>query len=91
MSTGSFIDQPIRRPGESRQFEPAMQLDQRLRERGVLDAFICAAQGQPARAAHTMLRTGAPDEQPRRVDCAHVDHRQATEVVCAPHGGLGHR
>ncbi len=62
-------DHPIRTLNDLRQFEAAMPLDQRLPERSVLDVFIAAAQRQPERTAITMLSTGAPDEQPRRVNC----------------------
>jgi len=48
-------------------FEAEMTLDQRLPERSVLDVFIGGAARQPNRTALTMLMTGAPDEQPRRV------------------------
>jgi fatty-acyl-CoA synthase len=62
-------DHPIRTLSELQQFEAAMPLDQRLPERSVLDVFIAAAERQPERTAITMLMTGAPDEQPRRVNC----------------------
>ena len=45
-----------------------MPLEQRLPERSVLDVFIHSAARQPERMALTMLMTGAPDEQPRRVN-----------------------
>ncbi len=48
-------------------FEAEMPLEQRLLERSILDVFIGAAARQPDRPALTMLMTGAPDEQPRRV------------------------
>jgi len=48
-------------------FESEMPLAQRLPERSVLDVFIGGAQRHPDRTALTMLMTGAPDEQPRRV------------------------
>ncbi len=62
-------DHPIRTLDELRQFEAALPLDQRLPERSVLDVFIEAARRQPERTAITMVMTGAPDEQARRVDC----------------------
>jgi fatty-acyl-CoA synthase len=62
-------DHPIRTLDELRQFEAALPLDQRLPERSVLDVFIEAARRQPLRTAITMVITGAPDEQGRRVDC----------------------
>ncbi len=45
-----------------------MPLEQRLTERSILDVFIGAAERQPERTAITMLLSGAPDEQPRRVN-----------------------
>jgi fatty-acyl-CoA synthase len=48
-------------------FEAEMTLEERLPERSVLDVFIASAARQPDRTALTMLVTGAPDEQPRRV------------------------
>lgn len=48
-------------------FEAEMPLDQRLPERSVLDVFIGGAERHPNHTALTMLMTGAPDEQPRRV------------------------
>jgi fatty-acyl-CoA synthase len=47
--------------------EAEMTLEQRLPERSVLDVFTTSAAQQPDRIALTMLMTGAPDEQPRRV------------------------
>jgi fatty-acyl-CoA synthase len=47
--------------------EAEMTLEQRLPERSVLDVFTTGAARQPDRIALTMLITGAPDEQPRRV------------------------
>ena len=49
-------------------FEAAMTLDQRLLERSVFDVFSGAAAQWPERTAITMLMTGAPDEQPRRLN-----------------------
>ena len=49
-------------------FETEMTLEQRLPERSVLDVFIAGAARQPDRTALTLLMTGAPDEQPRRVN-----------------------
>ena len=67
-----FSDPPIRTLQDLRQFEAAMPLEQRLTERSVLDVFIGAAARQPERTAITMLMTGAPDEQPRRVTYAQL-------------------
>ena len=61
-------DHTIQDMGSLVQFEAAMPLDQRLSERSVLDVFIGVATSQPTRTAITMLMSGAPDEQPRRVN-----------------------
>jgi len=60
-------DQPIRSLDDLARFEAAMPLPQRLPERSVLDVFVGTAACDPDRTAITMLITGAPDEQPRRV------------------------
>ncbi len=44
-----------------------MPLEQRLPERSILDVFIAQAKVQPDHTAITMIMSGAPDEQPRRV------------------------
>jgi fatty-acyl-CoA synthase len=67
-----FSEDPIRTLNDLRAFEAAMTLTQRLPERSVLDVFIGAAARQPERTAITMLMTGAPDEQPRRVNYAQL-------------------
>jgi fatty-acyl-CoA synthase len=51
-------------------FEAEMPLEERLPERSVMDVFIGAAARHPDSIALTMLKTGAPDEQPRRVSYA---------------------
>ncbi len=61
-------DQPIRTRSDLQRFEAEMPLAQRLPERSILDVFIGTAQRAPERTAITMLTTGAPDEQPRRVN-----------------------
>jgi fatty-acyl-CoA synthase len=60
-------DQPIRSLDDLSRFEAAMTLEERLPERSVLDVFIGSAARHPDSTAVTMLMTGAPDEQPRRV------------------------
>ena len=67
-----FSSQPIRTLADLRQFEAAMPLGQRLPERSVLDVFTGAAARQPERIALTMLMSGAPDEEPRRVNYAQL-------------------
>jgi fatty-acyl-CoA synthase len=57
----------IRNPADIARVEAEMTLDERLPERSVLDVFVAAAARQPDRTALTMLMTGAPDEQARRV------------------------
>ena len=61
-------DHPIRTRGDLQRFEAEMPLARRLPERSILDVFIGTAQRAPERTAITMLTTGAPDEQPRRVN-----------------------
>ncbi len=61
-------DRPIGERGILTQFEAEMTLARRLPERSVLDVFVAAAARQPERIAITMLMSGAPDEQPRRVN-----------------------
>ena len=63
-----FSDEPIRTREDIRRFEMELTLDERLPERSVLDVFISSAARHPNATAITMLMTGAPDEQPRRVE-----------------------
>ncbi len=58
---------PIRTQQDLRNFETELPLGERLPERSVFDVFTGAAGRQPDAPAITMLMTGAPDEQPRRV------------------------
>ena len=58
----------IRTREDLERFEAEMTLDQRLPERSILDVFIASAKQHPTSTAITMLMTGAPDEQPRRID-----------------------
>jgi fatty-acyl-CoA synthase len=60
-------DEPIRSRDDLERFEAELTLEQRLPERSILDVFIASAARQPDATAITMLMTGAPDEQPRRV------------------------
>lgn len=57
----------VRNPDDLARFEAEMTLAQRLPERSILDVFIAGAARWPDRAALTMLMSGAPDEQARRV------------------------
>lgn len=59
--------QPIRTKGDLDRFETDMSLDERLPEQSILDVFINSAARDPDATAMTMLMTGAPDEEPRRV------------------------
>jgi len=61
-------DLPIRNRDDLTRFETELTLEQRLPERSILDVFIGAAERQPERTAITMLMSGAPDEQPRRIN-----------------------
>jgi fatty-acyl-CoA synthase len=58
---------PIRSRDDLARFETEMTLEQRLPERSIFDVFTASAAQHPKAAAITMLMTGAPDEQPRRV------------------------
>ena len=62
-----FGDQQIDNRDGLTRFESEMPLAQRLPERSILDVFIAAAEHGPDRTAITMLMSGAPDEEPRRV------------------------
>ncbi|MCP4184159.1 MAG: acyl-CoA synthetase, partial [Hyphomicrobiales bacterium] len=60
--------EPIQNHVDLERFENELTLEQRLPEHSILDVFITSAAQQPNATAITMLMTGAPDEQPRRVD-----------------------
>lgn len=64
----NFGSEPIRAHDDLQRFEAELTLEQRLPERSILDVFSSSAARQPNATAITMLMTGAPDEQPRRVD-----------------------
>ncbi len=57
----------IRTRDDLARFEAEMPLAERLPERSVLDVFIGAAVRHPEHTALTVLVSGTPDEQPRRV------------------------
>ncbi len=61
-------DERIQTREDIARFEAEMTLEQRLPERSILDVFTASATRHPTATAITMLMTGAPDEQPRRVD-----------------------
>lgn len=58
---------PVRTLADIRHFEAELTLEERLPERSVLDVFSASAARSPDATAITMLMTGAPDEEPRRV------------------------
>ncbi len=62
-----FSEQPICTLDDIKRFEAELSLEQRLPERSILDVFTAGAERQSERTAITMLMSGAPDEQPRRV------------------------
>ena len=62
-----FPETCIRGRGDLARFEAEMPLEQRLPERSILDVFEGTAARLPDRTALTMLMTGTPDEQARRV------------------------
>jgi len=57
----------IRTRADLERFEAAMSLDDRLPERSILDVFVASAERDADAKAITMLMTGAPDEEPRKV------------------------
>lgn len=57
----------IRTRADLERFEAAMTLDERLPERSILDVFAASAERDSDATAITMLMTGAPDEEARRV------------------------
>lgn len=57
----------IRTKADLDRFETEMTLAERLPEQSILDVFVASAARAPDATAMTMLMTGAPDEQPRRV------------------------
>ena len=61
-------DEPIRTRDDLDRFETGMTLEERLPEHSIFDVFKTCAEKHPNATAITMLMTGAPDEQPRRVD-----------------------
>ncbi len=63
---------PIQTDADVRRFEAEMSLDDRLPEKSVLDVFIQMAERIPEATAITMLMTGAPGEEPRRVSYAQL-------------------
>jgi fatty-acyl-CoA synthase len=70
MTTGT--GHPLRTLADRAAFEAALPLDARLPGRSVFDVFLRAAARDPGRTAITMLMSGAPDEQPRRVSYAEL-------------------
>lgn len=60
-------NEPIRTRDDLERFKTEMTLEQRLPENSILDVFGASAARQPDATAITMLMTGAPDEEPRRV------------------------
>ena len=61
-------EKSIRDRDDIARFEAEMSLAERLPERSVLDVFEGTAARLPERTALTMVMSGAPDEQARRVD-----------------------
>lgn len=62
----------VRNRDDIARFEAEVPLAQRLPERSVLDVFVDAASKWPERTALTMLMSGEPDEQPRRVSTSEL-------------------
>jgi fatty-acyl-CoA synthase len=61
-------EHPLRTLEDVLRFEAAAPLEQRLPGRCVFDVFVASAQRFPEATAITMVMTGAPDEEPRRVN-----------------------
>jgi fatty-acyl-CoA synthase len=68
----SWSEYPLRTLDDVARFEAEMPLEQRLPGRSVFDVFIAAAQRDPQATAITMVMTGAPDEEPRRIGYAEL-------------------
>ncbi len=68
----SWTEHPLRTLEDVARFEAAGPLEQRLPGRSVFDVFVAAAQRFPKATAITMVMTGAPDEEPRRVNYAEL-------------------
>ena len=63
----NWVDAPLRTLADVRRFEQEKPLVDRLPGPSVFDVFRASAEKFGDRIALTMLMTGAPDEQPRRV------------------------
>jgi fatty-acyl-CoA synthase len=63
----SVTDRPLRTLDDVVRFESAMPLEARLPGPSVFDVFVASAARHPERTAITMVMSGAPDEDPRRV------------------------
>jgi fatty-acyl-CoA synthase len=69
-------NRPLRTREDLMLFEAELTLEQRLPERSIYDVFTASAASHAEHTAVTMLMTGAPDEQPRR-----VSYRQLLALV----------
>jgi fatty-acyl-CoA synthase len=61
-------DQPIRSQADIDAYVAQAPLEARLPGRSIFDVFTASTARDPGRNAITMVMTGAPDEQPRRVN-----------------------
>ena len=68
----SLTDLGVRHREDIARLEAEMPLARRLPERSILDVFIGNAARDAERAALTLLMSGAPDEQPRRVSAGEL-------------------
>jgi len=82
MSNGAVAT--LRTAEDIARFEAELPLEARLPGRSVFDVFVAGAQRQPERTALTMLMSGAPDEQPRRVSYAQLLAWCAGPPTCLP-------
>lgn len=65
-------EDPLRTLDDVARFEAALPLEKRLPGRSIFDVFVAAAERDPKATAITMVMTGAPDEEPRRVNYAEL-------------------
>lgn len=65
-------EDPLRALDDVARFEAALPLEKRLPGRSIYYVFVAAAERDPKATAITMVMTGAPDEQPRRIHYAQL-------------------
>ncbi len=88
-------NRPLRTREDLMLFEAELTLEKRLPERSIYDVFTASATRHAEHTAVTMLMSGAPDEQPRRVsyrELLGLVRRAANEFVSlgGPHPGVAY-